>query len=138
LPVLAEECGGVIVADESCTGSRVYYDAVRVDEPTVPDMLDAIADRYLLPSTCPIFADPEDRLSRLETLVEDFQPDGAIYHVLKSCFVYDIQLAAAQARLEALGVPVLRIETDYADADEESLRTRLEAFVETLRSRPPG
>jgi benzoyl-CoA reductase/2-hydroxyglutaryl-CoA dehydratase subunit BcrC/BadD/HgdB len=132
LPTLAEECGGVIVADESCTGSRVFHDSVRIDEATVPDMTDAVADRYLLPSTCPLFADAEDRLLRLEVLVEDFRPAGAIYHVLKSCFVYDMQLAAAQQRLESLGVPVLRLETDYGEASEESLRTRLEAFIETI------
>jgi len=133
LPALAEECGGVIVADESCTGSRVFYDSVRIDEPTVPDMVDAIADRYLLPSTCPIFTDTEDRLLRLEALVEDFRPAGVIYHVLKSCFVYDMQLAAAQERFSSLGLPTLRLETDYGEANEESLRTRLEAFIETLR-----
>jgi len=135
LPVLAEESGGIVVADESCAGSRLFHDAVYVDEFTVPDMIDAVADRYLLPCTCPLFADPEDRLLRLEALVEDFRPDGVIYHVLKSCFVYDMQLAAVQERLEAADIPVLRIETDYGQADDEALRTRLEAFTETLIGR---
>jgi benzoyl-CoA reductase/2-hydroxyglutaryl-CoA dehydratase subunit BcrC/BadD/HgdB len=135
LPLLAEESGGVVVADESCAGSRLFYDSVYVDEPTVPDMIDAVADRYLLPCTCPIFAEPEDRLLRLEAIVEDFRPDGVIYHVLKSCFVYDMQLAAVQERLEAMDLPVLRIETDYGQADDEALRTRLEAFTETLAGR---
>jgi benzoyl-CoA reductase/2-hydroxyglutaryl-CoA dehydratase subunit BcrC/BadD/HgdB len=31
--------------------------------------------------------------------------------------------------------PVLRIETDYGDADREAVRTRLEAFIETLAGR---
>ena len=135
LPGLAEESGGVIVADESCAGSRLFYDAVWVDEPTVPDMIDAVADRYLLPCTCPVFAESEDRLFRLESIIEDFRPDGVIYHVLKSCFVYDVQLAAVQERLEAADIPMLRIETDYGDADQEAVRTRLEAFIETLASR---
>ncbi len=135
LPLLAEESGGVVVADESCAGSRLFYDAAYVDEPTVPDMIDAVADRYLLPCTCPIFAEPEDRLLRLEAMIEDFRPDGVIYHVLKSCFVYDMQLAAVQERLEAMDLPVLRIETDYGQADDEALRTRLEAFTETLAGR---
>ncbi len=135
LPVLAEESGGIVVADESCAGSRLFYDAAHVDEFTVPDMIDAVADRYLLPCTCPIFAEPEDRLLRLEAMIEDFRPDGVIYHVLKSCFVYDMQLAAVQERLEAADIPVLRIETDYGQADDAALRTRLEAFAEMLVSR---
>jgi benzoyl-CoA reductase/2-hydroxyglutaryl-CoA dehydratase subunit BcrC/BadD/HgdB len=135
LPALAEECGGLIVADESCSGSRVLYDAVHVDEAAVPDMVDAIADRYLLPSTCPVFSDPDDRLVRLDVLSEDFAVEGVVYHVLKSCYVYDMQLEAAREKLQEAGLPLLRIETDYGETNQEALRTRLEAFMETIRER---
>jgi benzoyl-CoA reductase/2-hydroxyglutaryl-CoA dehydratase subunit BcrC/BadD/HgdB len=135
LPALAEECGGLIVADESCSGSRVLYDAVHVDETDLPDMMDAVADRYLLPSTCPVFSDPDDRLVRLDVLTEDFAVEGVIYHVLKSCYVYDMQLEAVREKLQETGLPVLRIETDYGETNQEALRTRLEAFGETIRER---
>ena len=35
-------------------------------------------------------------------------------------------------RLKEAGVPVLSLETDYADTDAEQLRTRIGAFVELL------
>jgi benzoyl-CoA reductase/2-hydroxyglutaryl-CoA dehydratase subunit BcrC/BadD/HgdB len=35
--------------------------------------------------------------------------------------------------VEAGGLPVLRIDTDYSQEDVEQLRTRVEAFVEQLR-----
>jgi len=132
LPALAEECGGLIVADESCSGSRVLYDAVHVDEASVPDMIDAVADRCLLPSICPIFSDPEDRLLRLEVLADDFRVEGVIYHVLKSCYVYDMQFEAVREQFGEAELPVLRLETDYGETDVEALRTRLEAFIEAL------
>jgi len=144
LPLLIESSGGRIVADESCAGSRQLLDAVKVDEPTVPDALWALADRYYLPCTCPCFTPNPDRQRRLAAMVADYRVDGVVYHVLKSCFLYDAELAATRAALTPSpsprgrgedGVPILRLETDLVGGSEEQLRNRVEAFLELLRER---
>ncbi len=139
VPLLIETSGGRIVADESCAGSRQLLDAVKADEPTVTDALWALADRYYLPCTCPCFTPNADRQRRLAAMVEDYRVDGVVYHVLKSCFLYDAEVQATRQALAALGgeqgIPVLRLETDLVGGSEEQLRNRLDAFLDVLRGR---
>jgi benzoyl-CoA reductase/2-hydroxyglutaryl-CoA dehydratase subunit BcrC/BadD/HgdB len=137
VPRLIEESGAAIVAEESCGGSRASYDTVYVDDPSVAGMTRAVADRYLLPCACPCFVPNDDRLFRLRAMVEDARPDGAVYYVLKSCYVYDAEFESARRVLEDLGVRTLRVESDYSSASTEQLRTRLETFVEMLAPRTP-
>lgn len=135
LPILIEEMGGALVSDESCLGDRYLYDPVGAVETTMEDMMTALAARYLMPCTCPSFSPNEDRLFRLAQTVEDFRIDGVLYHVLKGCVIYDFELQRVERRMAELGVPVLRVETDYNPEDIEQLRTRVEAFVEMLREK---
>ena len=137
LPILIEEMGGALVTDESCLGDRYLYDPVGATETTMEDMMVALASRYLMPCTCPCFTPNEDRLFRLRQAVEDFQIEGVFYHVLKGCVIYDFELQRVEKAMEELGVPVLRIETDYNPEDIEQLRTRVEAFIEMIRERKP-
>jgi benzoyl-CoA reductase/2-hydroxyglutaryl-CoA dehydratase subunit BcrC/BadD/HgdB len=135
LPTLIEEMGGMLVTDESCLGDRYLYDPVGAAEATMEDMMVALAARYLMPCTCPSFAPNEDRLFRLRQAVEDFRVEGVLYHVYKGCVIYDFELLRVEKLMAELGVPVLRIETDYNPEDIEQLRTRVEAFVEMIREK---
>ena len=49
--------------------------------------------------------------------------------------IYDFEVHRVERVLKEKGVPLLRIETDYNPEDIEQLRTRIEAFVEMLKSR---
>ena len=132
IPSLIEEMGAVIVADESCMGSRYLYDPIGVTEKSMRNMMAGIAARYLMPCVCPSFAPNEDRLFRLLQMVEEFRIDGIIYYVLKGCIIYDFELIRVEKIMKEKNIPVLRIETDYSPEDIEQLRTRVEAFVEML------
>ena len=135
IPSLLEEMGAVIVVDESCMGSRYLYDPVGITEKSMTDMMVGIAARYLMPCVCPSFAPNEDRLFRLLQMIEEFNVDGIIYHVLKGCIVYDFELIRVEKIMKEKNIPVLRIETDYSPEDIEQLRTRIEAFVEMLETK---
>jgi benzoyl-CoA reductase/2-hydroxyglutaryl-CoA dehydratase subunit BcrC/BadD/HgdB len=132
IPSLIEEMGAVIVADESCMGSRYLYDPVGFTEKSMRNMMAGIAARYLMPCVCPSFAPNEDRLYRLLQMVDEFKISGIIYHVLKGCVIYDFELIRVEKIMKEKNIPVLRIETDYSPEDIEQLRTRIEAFVEML------
>jgi benzoyl-CoA reductase/2-hydroxyglutaryl-CoA dehydratase subunit BcrC/BadD/HgdB len=56
-----------------------------------------------------------------------------IYHVLRGCLVYDFEFPAVEAVLAELGIPAIRIETDYNEEDVEQLRVRMEAFLEMIK-----
>ncbi len=135
IPTIIEEMGGVMVADEFCTSNRYLHDKVAVDEGMMSDMIHAIADRYLLPCACPIFSTSIDRKDRLLQLIDDHRVEGVIYHILKGCHPYDVETKNTEKLLEDKGVPMLKIETDYSPQDVEQLRTRIEAFMETLMGR---
>lgn len=135
VPTIIEEMGGVLVCDEFCTSKRYLHDKVAVDEDMMSDMVHAIADRYLLPSACPVFSTTIDRRDGLLQLIDDYRVDGVIYHILKGCHPYDVETKIVEKLLQDKGVPMLKIDTDYSPQDVEQLRTRIEAFMETLKGR---
>lgn len=135
VPLLIELGGGVVVADETCSANRMLYDMTAVDEWLVNDMVDSLADKYLKPCTCPIFPKNEDRKRRLLDLARSFAADGVVYQSLAGCQVYEMEYRSIAEALQAAGVPVLYVETDYSPDDMGQLSTRVEAFLEALKAR---
>lgn len=135
IPGLVEEMGGVVVTDESCAGDRYIYDPVCTTEQNITDQITAIASRYMAPCICPSFAPNFDRTIMIRRNVSDYAVDGVLYHVLKGCIIYDFEVARIENVLKEYGIPLIRVETDYHPEDLEQLRTRIEAFIEMLRSR---
>jgi Benzoyl-CoA reductase/2-hydroxyglutaryl-CoA dehydratase subunit, BcrC/BadD/HgdB len=62
-----------------------------------------------------------------ETLLADSTIKGVIYHTIKFCDFYSFEYAAIKRT-----VPMLKLETDFTPASAGQLKTRLEAFFETL------
>lgn len=140
LPNIVEEANpqGVIVADELCSGDRFLYDPVGVDEWTMEDMFNAVADRYLLPSTCPCFTSEdgnEDRVNWIKARAEERRVDGVVYHVYRGCMLYAMEYMRIKKVLDKINVPVYYLDTDYTREDVGQIKTRVEAFLEMLKSR---
>lgn len=135
LPLLIEQSGGVVVADETCSSNRLLYDQAAVDEWTAPDMIEALADRTLKPCTCPVFSRDDDRKRRLLGLAREFAVDGVVYQAFAGCHVYEMEYRSIAKTLSAAEVPVLYVETDYGADDQGQLSTRIEAFIESLKAR---
>ncbi len=138
VPRLIESLGGQIVADALCSSYRGFSDLVSVDETTRTGLLDALADRYLLPCTCPCFASDEEYLWRVENQTKDFRVEGAVIHRLKSCYLYDLEADRLEGLFRRLGVPCLQIEDEYESPAPAGLATRIEAFLDVVRSRKAG
>ena len=135
MPEVLEESGGTIVAEELCSGGRVFYDPVRIDEPTLDDMLQAIAERYSLACTCPCFVPNEDRVYRNVSLAGRYKVDGVIYHNLRTCYLYQAEVTLLKSAFQELGIPFLEIETDSSREEREQLAVRIEPFIEMLRKK---
>lgn len=135
IPSLVEEMGGLVVCDESCAGDRLLYDPVGPAEKNLKTQIAALGSRYMAPCICPSFTPNDDRLIVLKRMVRDFSVDGILYHVLKGCVVYDFEVHRVERAFKDQGVALLRIETDYNPEDVEQLRTRIEAFLEMLKTR---
>ena len=133
IPLLVDEMGGSVVADETCMGDRFMYDPVVVTEASFDGMLHSLANRYLRPCSCPVFPNNEKRIYRLRQMIKDYRVDGVIYHVLRGCLVFDYEYQLIENVMAELDIPVIRVETDYNEEDVEQLRIRIEAFMELIK-----
>lgn len=133
VPLLIEEAGGIVVADETCMGERGLSDPVVPVDTSFDGLMRSLAIRALRPCPCPTFWDNTQRIYRLRQMVRDYHVEGVIYHVLRGCLVYDYEYRLMEEELERMGIPVIRIESDYTDEDSEQIRIRTEAFVEMIK-----
>ena len=139
IPLIIEEMGGIVAGDETCMGERGLYDPPVITDDSFDGMIRALANRSLRPCPCPTFADNTQRIYRLKQLIKDNQIQGVIYHVLRGCLVYDFEYKRIEEELGQLGIPVIRLESDYNEEDVEQLRIRIEAFIELIKLRQePG
>jgi len=135
LPLLLEEAGAAVVADEVCSCSRLLHDTVSDCEPRLYDMIPAVADRYLKPCTCPVFDSSEDRRRLLAESAKKSGIDGVVYQSYSGCQLYQMEQTAVGSLFKELDIPVLIVETDYAPEDRGRITTRIEAFLESIWSR---
>jgi benzoyl-CoA reductase/2-hydroxyglutaryl-CoA dehydratase subunit BcrC/BadD/HgdB len=139
IPLLLEESGAVIVADDLCTGAGTQWTLVRVGLWSMNEMMLAIANRYLT-NTCACFIPNKTRLDRLMEFITEYKVDGIYNHVLQTCLGFGFEEYSLKKRLDAerYDIPVLTIETDFGEEDIEPIRTRIEVFVNMMRKRKEG
>lgn len=131
---LIEGCGGIVVCMENCTGLKPILEDVEVGR---ADLLQALAEKYLhLP--CSVMSPNRQRFDSLRTLARKFRPECVIELVWQACLTYDIEACHVRRLAEdELGLPYLKITTDYSPGDSARLAGRVEALFEVVRSRPP-
>jgi len=140
VPNLIEESNpqGVVVVDEQCSGDRVLYDPVGVDEWIMSDMLAAVGERYLMACTCPCFTSEhgnEDRINWIIDRIKEYKVDGVIYYVVRGCILYAMEYARIKRVLDKMNIPVYYLDTEYTREDVGQMKTRVEAFLEMLEAR---
>lgn len=133
IPLLIEEMGGILAADETCMGERGMSDPAVVVDETLHGMMRALANQAIRPCSCPTFADNAERVFRILQMAEDSRIEGVVYHVLRGCLVYDYEYRILEEELGKRNIPVIRLESDYNEEDVEQLRIRIEAFIELIR-----
>jgi len=76
------------------------------------------------------------RLELMKTMIATFDVDGMVMHSTRSCKPYSVgQFDLRKALTRDLHLPAVIIDADIADErvwSEQQIRTRLEAFCETL------
>ena len=92
---LIEKAGGVVVGEESCTGSRYYKDLVDESGETVDEMLDAIAERYFK-INCAVFTPNDQRMKDIVQMAKDLHADGIVDVALQFCTLYEMESFAVE------------------------------------------
>lgn len=128
---IIETSGAAVVCEEMCTGTRYFENLVDESATTLEGQFQALSERYMK-NNCACFTPNPGRVADIVRLAKEYQVDGVIDANLKFCTLYDVEKSSVAEALEAEGIPVLGLETDYADNDAGQLRTRIQAFVEML------
>lgn len=127
---LVEECGGLVVVMQNCSGYTCTE--LMVDEDDRRDPLMILAEKYLsIP--CSVMSPNPGRLELLERMIKDFQIDGVIDLTWQACHTFNVEsFNVSDLVKNKLGLPFIQIETDYSNSDRETLRVRIEAFLEMI------
>ncbi|OGW17163.1 MAG: 3-hydroxyacyl-ACP dehydratase [Nitrospinae bacterium RIFCSPLOWO2_12_FULL_45_22] len=129
---IVETNGGAVVCEEACTGQRYFRDPVEESDGKLDNQLRVLSDRYLK-LDCACFTPNDDRINNIIDLAQQYRVDGVIYNILQFCTTYAVEFYRVEKALKGIGVPVLRVETDYSQEDIGPLTNRLEAFLEMIR-----
>ncbi len=131
---LVESCGAMVVADRYCFGSFPGRERIEIAEGE--SAFDAIARHYIHWNQCARFMSGdkiEQRHTELKRLVDEFGADGVVYESMKFCEFWSYEkVLASHVLQQELGVPCCTIEKEYALGSIGQLRTRFQAFVESL------
>ena len=123
-----EKNGGVIVCNDSCSGERASRMMV---DPDAPDIMRAISDRYLK-IDCAVMSPNEGRMDTIGELCRKYDVAGVIDNILTGCHPFNVEGSRVERVCEELGVPYMKLETDYSQGDSGQLSTRIAAFIEML------
>ena len=131
---MIEEAGAMVVADRFCYGSFPGREVIELkdDEPA----LEQICLHYMEVSECARYISDEKVQQRRDTadrLAREFNADGLIYEQMKYCDFWGFEHAlVSHIMAEERGWPVLSIDRLYNNKTSGQLRTRFQAFVESL------
>ena len=131
---LIEMCGAMVVADRYCFGSFPSREQIEIKEGETA--FDAICRHYLYWNQCARFMDGfkiDQRHAIAAQLVEDFKADGIIYENMKFCEFWSYEkVLANHIFTNEKHIPCCTIEKEYSLGAVGQLRTRFQAFIESL------
>lgn len=131
-----------VVIDDSCGGLRAY----RTDVKLADDPLDGLAHYYLEEITCArtfreatigetskdYAKDLQSRFGYLRRFIKEWNVNGVILLLVRYCDPFAFEMPALKDYFDSLGIPSTYIEYDYTRGALAPLRTRVEAFIETI------
>ncbi len=131
---LIESCGALVVADRHCYGSLPGREDIEIKDGETP--LRAIARHYLDTSMCPRFMEQHtmrERKKYIADLAKEYKADGVIISQMKFCEYWSYERTIDTLILQRdYGLPVCSIEKEYVNNAVGQLRTRFQAFVESV------
>jgi len=124
-----ESVGGLVVADRFCFGSIPGLEMI--SEKGKP--LKALAAHYLRKISCPrMMGEFKQRAEDAIKAATQYRVDGVVIEAMKFCDTWGVDSSLMAKVLREAGIPVLRLEREYALTGEGQLRTRIQAFLESM------
>jgi benzoyl-CoA reductase/2-hydroxyglutaryl-CoA dehydratase subunit BcrC/BadD/HgdB len=126
---LIEEAGGIVVAQETCSGLKPLLPVTGHME---GDPLEAIAEKHFrIPCSC--MTPNKGRLELIDRLARDFNAHGVVDLIWQACHTYSVESHSFGNHVRGeLGLSYLKVETDYSDSDRERLLIRIQTMLEMI------
>ena len=131
---LVEETGAYVCADRFCYGSLPGRVPIELND--AEDALTQVCRHYMTHSQCPRYMDMPKMLGRREyvnAIAKEYNADGIIYEQIKFCdpWAYE-RMVGSHVLQHDFGYPVLSVDRPYTIAGSGQMRTRVQAFVESI------
>lgn len=136
------EGNAYVVFAEDCSGYRPYRSNVKLNS----EPLNALADYYLNEITCArtfrqttssatqkdYLKDLQSRYGYLKRIIADWKIDGVVLLLVRYCDPFAFEVPSVRDYFASIGVPSTYVEYDYTEGSLAPMRTRIEAFLETI------
>ena len=131
---LIEDSGAYVCADRFCFGSLPGREEIILNDEE--DVLTQICRHYMMTCMCPRHMDTPKmnrRREYVDEIAKEYKADGIIYEQMKFCdpWAYE-RMVGSHVLRDEYGYPVLTIDRPYAVGNSGQIRTRVQAFVESI------
>ena len=131
---LIEDTGAYVCADRFCYGSFPGRNPIVLND--TEDALTQICREYMYRGQCPRYMNQDKIQGRrryVDELAREYHADGIIYEQMKFCdpWAYE-RMVGTQVLRDEYHYPVLSVDRPYAVGSSGQLRTRVQAFVESV------
>lgn len=131
---LIEDSGAFVCADRFCYGSLPGRDTIELTDDE--DALTQICRQYMYRGECPRYMDTakmDERREYIDRIAREYGADGIIFQQMKFCdpWAYEKMMGSTILRDE-YGWPVLAVDRPYAIGSSGQMRTRVQAFMESI------
>jgi predicted CoA-substrate-specific enzyme activase len=127
--LLDDECANVVF-DITCSRKDRTFNTDMLSAADDDHIVSAYVNELLAQLPCLRMADVSNRYDFIKEQAAHL--DGLIYHTVKFCDSYSYEYSELHTLTD---IPILKIETDLTEQCEGQIRTRIEAFLETLRTK---
>ena len=131
---LVEDCGALVVADRHCFG--MFPGRTPIELTDGEDVLTQICRHYVMQCQCPRYMDNPRIAARkeyLNALAKEYHAEGVIVQQMNFCNFWPYERAGMYRILtEEYGWPVLSVDRPYVVGSSGQMRTRIQAFVESI------
>lgn len=129
-----EDAGALVVADRYCFGSLPGRQELILNDEE--DVLTQICRQTVIQCQCPRYMNTEriqERKDYINQIAKEYHAEGLIYQQMKFCNFWGYERAAASHIMrDDYGWPVLSVDRPYVTGSSGQMRTRVQAFIESV------
>lgn len=129
---LIEDQGALVVADRYCFGSIPGLEQIPVDG----DPWENLIMNYLDTCECArMMENSKRRFDQRKEYIDYFNVEGVVLETMKFCDTWSYEATMNMDRYKDINMPFMRLEHDNTLATEGQIRTRIQAFVESIENK---